>query len=181
MGEQTRLFVALSLPQEIREALAGWAAGVAPTGLRLVAQEDLHVTVAFLGSRPQADAEVVAALLPLLAVEPGTLSTAGALWLGPKRPGVLTVALAVTAQLTALHTLVGQVLAAAVGYEPDQRRFQPHVTVGRVGCGERIADAATSEAPPALTFDADALTLYRSSERSDGPRYEPIVFRPFGG
>lgn len=176
-GEQPRLFVALSLPADVRAALAAWAVRAAPAGARRVPQENLHVTLAFLGSRPQADAEVVAALLPILARPPGALATAEALWLPPRRPAVLAVALAVTPELTELHASVSQVLAAAVGYEPEQRRFRPHVTLGRAARETRIPDLEPSEMPPALTFAAEALTLYRSSPGPDGPRYEPLAVR----
>jgi len=91
MSDRLRLFVALDLPQEVRRALAGWATHVAPDGVRAVRAENLHLTLAFLGSRSQQEADTVAALLPGLARPLGTLSTAGALWLSPRRPKVLTV------------------------------------------------------------------------------------------
>jgi len=94
MSDRLRLFVAVDLPQDVRGALAGWATRVAPDGVQPVRAENLHLTLAFLGSRSQHEADTVAALLPGLARPLDTLSTAGALWLSPRRPTVLTVALA---------------------------------------------------------------------------------------
>ncbi len=60
-----RLFVALELPAEVRGALAAWArrAGRGPGHgrLRLVEPESLHVTLCFLGSRPMAEVDEIAA------------------------------------------------------------------------------------------------------------------------
>jgi len=49
-----------------------------------VPEANLHLTLAFLGSRSRADADAVAALLPALAGPLGVLTTAGALWLARK-------------------------------------------------------------------------------------------------
>jgi len=170
MSDRLRLFVALDLPPDVRGALAGWATRVAPDGVRPVRAENLHLTLAFLGSRSQEEAAAVAALLPGLARPLGPLSTAGALWLSPRRPTVLTVALA-GPQLQALQESVAAALAESVGYEPQQRRFRPHVTVGRVA---RIGSRDVADAP-ALTFAAGALTLYRSHTGTAGSRYEPLA------
>jgi len=177
MSERLRLFVAADLPRHVRAELVRWAAQAAPPEARRVPEANLHVTLAFLGSRSPADADAVAALLPALAGPLGALTTAGALWLPPRRPVVLTVALAVTPQWEALHRSVAAALADAVGYEPEHRHFRPHVTVGRVRQATRIATTELPE-PPALTFGAEALTLYRSHNGPDGSRYERLASKP---
>jgi len=177
MSERLRLFVAVDLPRDVRGALAAWAARAAPDGVRLVPEENLHLTLAFLGSRSKAQAVAVGALLPGVAEPLGELRSAGALWLSPRRPTVLTVALSLTPQLQALRTAVSEALSTSVGYEPDRRRFRPHVTVGRVARGMRISNAELPPAP-ALTFGADALTLYRSYPGPGGSRYEPLASVP---
>jgi len=60
-----RLFVALELPEDVRVALVAWRPR--DGGLRPVAAESLHVTLAFLGWREAADADMIGALLlPLI-------------------------------------------------------------------------------------------------------------------
>jgi 2'-5' RNA ligase len=174
MGERLRLFVAVDLPPAVRGELARWADEAAPPEVRRVAEENLHLTLAFLGARSADEADSVAALLPGVVSPMGELRTAGALWLPPRRPGVLTVALAGEPSLEALQAAVAGALGDAIGYDPEHRRFRPHVTVGRVRRGARV-EALSLPDPPELVFAAEALTLYRSHTGPGGSRYETLA------
>lgn len=170
-----RLFVALDLPADARAALAAWADAAAPPQVRRMPVANLHVTLAFLGARGADDAAAAGALLAGLARPLGTLHTAGALWLAPRRPHVLTVALGAQEALSSLHGDVVAGLTAAIGFEPDRRPFRPHVTLGRVPRSARIDTRGELDPPvPELAFDACALTLYRSHTGPGGARYEPL-------
>jgi 2'-5' RNA ligase len=173
-----RLFVALDLPAAVRCELAAWCSRVAPEGVRRVPVENLHLTLAFLGSWSPDDAEAVAALLPALAAaQPlGALETAAALWLAPRRPGVLAVAIAGGDRLGALRAELVGALVSAVAFEREQRAFLPHVTVGRVARGKRVRAAALDA--PRLSFAATALTLYRSHTSAGAARYEVLARVP---
>ena len=57
-----RLFVALELPAPAVEAVVAWRPADDPA-LRLVGRESLHVTLAFLGAREEADVPVIAEAL----------------------------------------------------------------------------------------------------------------------
>jgi RNA 2',3'-cyclic 3'-phosphodiesterase len=175
MSARLRLFVAVDLPAHVRSALAQWAEAVAPPGVRCVPAENLHLTLAFLGSRSLDEADAVAALLPELTTAVGELRTEGALWLPPRRPGVLSVALGSAEGLVALHTAVVSALREAVGHEPDHPSFRPHVTVGRMRRGTGVRPAALAPPPPVLAFAPEALTLYRSHTGPDGARYEALA------
>jgi len=139
-----RLFVALDLPLDARTALAQWADAAAPSAVRRVPADNLHVTLAFLGSRDEADAAAAGRVLAARAVAVGTLDTAGALWLPPRRPGVLTVALRADDGLAALQAELVAALVVAIGFEAETRPFRPHITVGRVPRGTRIDPRAAS-------------------------------------
>lgn len=170
-----RLFVALDVAAEVRLALAAWADAVAPPVVRRVPADNLHVTLAFLGSRDEAEATTVADVLATCARGLGRLHLAGALWLPPRRPGVLTVALSRGAGLSALQADVVAALRRTVSFEPETRPFRPHITVGRVPRGTPIDTRRPLEPPPpALSFKPPALTLYRSHTGAGGARYEPL-------
>jgi 2'-5' RNA ligase len=175
-----RLFVALELPVDVREALAEWAREVAGNdpALRLVVVDALHVTLAFLGHRAEDEVEVIAAAVRSAGEaadpRPSGLRLAQPLWLAPRRPHVLTVALEdPDGGLAALYDAVWDALAP-LGFEPEKRPFLPHVTVARVRKGARVRPHELP-APAALEFTGAALTLFRSHLGGRGPaRYEAL-------
>jgi RNA 2',3'-cyclic 3'-phosphodiesterase len=169
-----RLFVALELPAAARAALAAWADAVAPAAMRRAPAENLHVTLAFLGARAPADAEAVGALLAGLARPLGPLAVEGPLWLPPRRPGVLAVALGAGPALAELHAELVTALAGAIGFEPERRALRPHVTVARARREARLR-AVELDPPPALRFEAEALVLHRSHTGTGGARYEALA------
>lgn len=174
-----RLFVALELPGDVREALAAWtrAAAAGDPALRSVSAEALHVTLAFLGER---DAEEVPRLSEAVRGAPGpgcdevgALSTGGVVWLAPRRPHVLTVAVEDgDGALERLHGAVWERLEA-LGHQRERRAWRPHVTVARVRHGARPARLELPE-PPRLHFAGDALTLFCSHHGGGPARYEAL-------
>lgn len=174
-----RLFVALEPPPAVRAALAAWAreaVGEDPQ-LRLVAPEALHLTLAFLGERPDADAQLLA---PALAralgrglVPPRDAHALEPLWLAPRRPHVLTVAVADPAGL--LGDLQARIVAAVSGaldWEPERRAFRPHVTVARVRRNQHVRPRGLPPLPAAARapWTTGGVTLLRSA----GGQYEPV-------
>jgi RNA 2',3'-cyclic 3'-phosphodiesterase len=61
--ERLRLFCALCLPDETIRRLVGWQAQELRGGGRLVSPGNLHLTLAFLGSRPAAELPSIAGVL----------------------------------------------------------------------------------------------------------------------
>ncbi len=104
----------------------------------------------------------------------GPLAVDGALWLPPRRPGVLAVALRAEPALGELHADLLAGLERAIGFEPERRALRPHVTVARARGRERLRAVALDPEPAALEFEAEALVLYRSHTGPDGSRYEPL-------
>lgn len=171
-----RLFVALELPADVRAQLAAWADAAAPRPVHRVPADNLHLTLAFLGSRSAEEASAAGALLAALAQPLGVLRAAGALWLPPRRPRVLTVALDVGEALAAMQADLVTALQAAIGFEREARPFRPHVTVGRVARDARVDGRRALDPPaPVVSFHAVALTLYRSHTGPGGSRYEPLA------
>ena len=174
-----RLFVALDVPAPARAALAAFRDAAAdPAVWRPVADASLHVTLAFLGHRPDADAAAVADVLAGLeqrAAPPAALGAA--LLLPPRRARVLTVALADEGgALAAVQADVAGALAAAGLYTPEARPFRPHVTVARLRSGARAPRAVAAEPEP-LAFAAGPVVLYRSHLGRGGAAYEPLWVR----
>jgi RNA 2',3'-cyclic 3'-phosphodiesterase len=181
---RARLFVALDLPDELREGIVAWGReALADPALRPVAPESLHVTLAFLGYRPEREIEAISAVVrersgpapwvELLDPEPRPARGRGRLFALPVlSPGT-----------EALQAGVSEGLAAAGFYEPEKRPFWPHVTVARVRPEARGSrrPAIVSEPPgklPAELSEAQIcrrITLYRSELQPTGARYVPLA------
>jgi 2'-5' RNA ligase len=179
-----RLFVALDLPDELREGVAAWGReALGDPALRPVAPESLHVTLAFLGQRPEEEIERIAAVVEE--------NVGPAPWMElrdpeprPPRGRARLYALpALSPGTEALQAGVAQGLAAAGSYEPEKRSFWPHVTVARVrpeGRGSR-RPAVVSDPPGKLPEGLSEaricrrMTLYRSELQPTGARYVPLA------
>jgi RNA 2',3'-cyclic 3'-phosphodiesterase len=174
-----RLFVALDLPADVRSGLAGWARSAVDGDkrLRLVAPESLHATLVFLGELPDA-APAAAALGAALDPVPAApaLGVGRALWLAPRRPHVLTVALEdPSGGLARIQAAILDELVRETGHEAERRRFLPHVTVARVRGRLRPFELP---APPAAAFHPPAVTLYRSRLGRGPAVYEAVTSVP---
>lgn len=126
-----RLFVAIPIPTEIRESISSFYESLGPVkGIKAVPAENLHITLDFLG-------EVGEEALPgltesLTAVAGRTLSfTMELKGVGafPSLAGPKTLWVAM-AKEKALFDLANEVKAVVAS--GDQKRFSPHLTVGRV-------------------------------------------------
>jgi 2'-5' RNA ligase len=172
-----RLFAALELPGDVREELARWRDGVLARveGLRPVRTEALHVTLVFLGHRPEDEVEAIGEAVVAAAAPVGELAVGEPAWLPPRRPRVLVADLEdPSGACAALQARVAEALVRVAGHEPEVRPFRPHVTVARVRAHERVRPVEL-EPPAPLRFRPAALVLYRSRLERGGARYEPVA------
>ena len=171
-----RLFVALELPEAARAALVAFRDAAAdPDVWRPVADEALHLTLAFLGRRPAGDVTIVSSVLREAAEVAPRLVLGGALLLPPRRARVLCAVLEdPDGTLTGLQSRVSDELTAAGVYTPEKRPFRAHATVARLRPRAR-APRSVSEAPEPLEFAGGPLTLFESRLHPHGARYEPLT------
>jgi 2'-5' RNA ligase len=179
-----RLFVALDLPDRVRDGLAAWGrAELVDPELRPVRPESLHVTLIFLGHRGAAEVEEIAAAVRRGGAPAPLLKLEDPIPLPRRRRASLFALPAPSPATTDLrHGLVGR-LAAAGLHETEERDFWPHVTVARVraeGRGSR-RPAAVARRPGDLPdglkepFLGVRMTLYRSELQPGGARYAPLA------
>ena len=173
-----RLFVALELPAEVRAGLAafGQQAAAHDKALRPARADALHLTLAFLGHRALEEVDPARAAVRAMVGSPAPVLTLGdPLWLAPRRPHVLTVALQEDdGVLGALQAAVVERLVDALPWQPEARPFRAHITVARVRREWRPRVDDLPDAPRA-TFPAGAVVLFRSHLGGPGPtRHEPL-------
>lgn len=122
----SRCFVAIELPAEVRATLLR----LAPTGrgCRPVLDEQLHLTLHFLGER---DPDAVLDALAGVSFEPFTLRIGGVgVFEGQDRDRICWAGVEENPELLALHRDVGRALAP-VGFVPEARPYHPHITLAR--------------------------------------------------
>ena len=168
------------LPEAARRALWSWSAGLDPAVWRRVPAENLHVTLAFLGERAEADAVAAGEVLrrAAAAAAPLELRCAAAIGLPPRRPRVAALSLADADGRTGLADLqdaVADGLVRAGVYERERRAFLPHVTVGRARARGGSPGAAPSDGP-ACGFAATSVALFASR----AGRYETVASAVLG-
>jgi RNA 2',3'-cyclic 3'-phosphodiesterase len=170
-----RLFVALELPAPARDALVAFRDAADPEVWRPVAPEAIHVTLAFLGRRPDGDVATIEPLLQAAAGPAPSLRLGAALLLPPRRARVLCAAVSdPDGTLAALQAQVGSALSDAGVYTPETRPFRAHATVARLRARARAPRSVEAVVEP-VAFAGGPLTLFESRLHPHGARYEPLV------
>jgi RNA 2',3'-cyclic 3'-phosphodiesterase len=181
MDDRLRLFVALELPAEARAALAAFRDRADAAVWRPVRDEALHLTLAFLGSRPASDVDVVAGVLRAARGGGVPLVLGAPLLLPPRRARVLCADVADPGgSLSALQARVSAGLVQAGVYEAEKRPFRAHATVARLRAGARAPREWSGDGPERVAFEGGPLTLFRSRLSRAGAAYEPLVQVPLG-
>jgi RNA 2',3'-cyclic 3'-phosphodiesterase len=181
---RARLFVALDLPDDVREGVVAWGReALADPALRPVPPESLHVTLAFLGYRPEKEIERIAAAVGESAGPAPWVELRDPEQRPPRGRARLFALPAISPGAEALQAGLEQRLVEAGFYEPEKRPFWPHVTVARVRPEARGSrrPAVVFEPPGPLPQElsepriAVRMTLYRSVLQPTGARYVPLA------
>lgn len=184
MSNVVRTFVAVEIPLEVKDRAQRMIGQLRATAAKVkwVAPEHMHWTLKFLGNIDMLEIPAVCeavkqAVEPLAAFD---LEARGAgafpdvrrprtVWVGTGRG---------TDQMIELHDAVEFELAK-LGYRSENRRFRPHLTVGRVrqspqGIGELgrlIEQYAEFDGGVSLV---DEVVVFSSELGQDGPTHEPL-------
>lgn len=157
--------------------------------VKWVEPHNLHLTLKFLGDVDlleipelcQAVTDAVAELPPFEIEARGAgafpdLRHPRTVWLGVGRG---------TEEMVQLHDIVEQSLAP-LGFRQEQRRFRPHLTIGRVrGGGPGIAELAENLAEQADfaggVSSVEEVVVLSSELSRTGPTYEVLATAPLNG
>jgi 2'-5' RNA ligase len=193
-----RLFIALPMPDVVQERIARIVGVLAERELpvRWVAAESAHLTLHFLGETAPERAELVRMGLGSAVTRhaPFSMRTADVgVFPDFRKPRVIWQGLTgQTDRLAALHNDIGRQLVR-LEFEVDNRRFHPHVTLGRVrdnpppSLGADVQRALNDRRVAALIADAaieitaTEVLLVRSFLERGGSRHVPIDRYPLRG
>ncbi len=180
-----RLFIAIELPDSIRDQIIGAIdrlQQVVPRhAIRWIPPENLHLTLKFLGEVPETQINRIRINLEHAVrghqIFAFTVSGAGC-FPTPKKPRVLWLGLHEKGDaLVSLRNTVEQHIAP-LGFPTEKRPFSPHLTIGRVKrhikgktlseIGDGVETATIGEL---AKWQCESVNLMQSTLSSDGARY----------
>lgn len=178
MPDVIRAFIALELPGQIRQELARISQALAdkapPRAVRWVKPDKMHLTLRFLGDTAVAQIPAINQALDEWTREQAPFSLhLDRLGCFPnrKRPRVIWVGLQGNeAELFAFKRGIDALLLP-FGWEVENKKFQAHLTLGRVKDGRQLANLPWDMQVEPLTFLVTAVALIESRLTSQGPIY----------
>jgi RNA 2',3'-cyclic 3'-phosphodiesterase len=181
---RARLFVALDLPQAVREGIGAWGRReLDDPALRRLPVDSLHVTLVFLGYRPEKEIGRIGEIVEALAGPAPRIELGDPVQRPPRGQARLYALPVESPQTVALQGELERRLAAERLHEPEKRAFWPHLTVARVrpeGGGSkrpRRVESPPGGLPQGLLqpIGAVRLALYRSELKPQGAQYTPLA------
>lgn len=170
-----RLFVGLELPESAKDRLLLAQGGV--IGARWQTAGQLHLTLRFIGDVDGRQADDVDAALSRLRFGRFDVALAGVGAFGrPGQPRVLWAGVAPKAPLIALNKKIGHAMVA-MGLPPEERRYDPHVTLARFGgrggpIDGFLAAHGAFQTPP---FSIGHISLFSSTLGHGGAHYDVVA------
>lgn len=174
-----RLFVAIELPESIRERFALLCGGV--PGARWLSPETMHLTLRFIGEVQEAalgdiDAALAGIHAPGFEIMLDGIGSFG----NADRPRAIWAGVARNPALEHLHGKIESALVRT-GLPPEGRKFTPHVTLGRVKSAKsaRVGEFVAAHNPfQAGPFKVLGFTLFSSFLSHSGAIHTPeVVYR----
>jgi len=188
---EMRIFVGLDIEEEIRARISRFITEMrelAPD-VRWVSPESLHVTLKFIGEKPDASVKQVEKSLASVSATAFNISFCGAgFFPTPKSARVCWIGIAADPGLAKLASEIEDSLFA-IGIPKESRAFSPHLTLARTGSGafsrqrsakqnqrfERLQQRLSNVPFPEFgTMTSHEFFLYRSQLSSQGSRYTKI-------
>ena len=173
------LFIAVPLPLDVAERLAGLGGGV--PGARWVPAENMHVTLRYLGELDGMMADDVCASLAGIDSSPFEIAIEGVDHFGSRKEAhVVYAGVQPREPLKRLRDKI-EIALQRIGIKADERKYQPHVTLARMrrGNAERVGRFLEVNgllvSPP---FHIDAFCLYESMRGRDGAIYREVERYP---
>jgi RNA 2',3'-cyclic 3'-phosphodiesterase len=181
-----RSFIAIEIPKDVRDGIVGLQANLkssAGSSVRWVANDNLHLTLIFLGEVEENFLNKVKEQLVSVVktVKPfkANLNGLGA-FPSQRSPRVIWIGFdkgkdeSVDLQASAEKALV------TIGYKPEERKFHPHLTIGRVKGVVKEPAKIFETSYASRIFPVKSIVLFKSTLRPQGPIYEKLQEFNFG-
>jgi 2'-5' RNA ligase len=192
MPEYTRVFIAIAIPEALERQLVRFQEELAPAipGCRWTSALPFHLTLAFLGDVPNSDLSEICRVVAASAgeIEPFEIEVKGVgafpsaikprvIWAGVTAPNLK---LLFDLQESIVYSLAG------IGHRPDDQRFHPHVTLGRIkhqrhGPGDLTGIIERYRLWSAGQYTVTDVEVFASTLGPTGPAYNVLGRGPLAG
>jgi 2'-5' RNA ligase len=178
MDKKKRMFVAATLPDDVRAALGqvseALAAQMPPRSVRWVKPNLLHVTLRFLGDTAVSQLSTISSELDRIAANhaPLRLYVSGlGCFPNRKRPRVIWAGL--EGEITAVQSLKQDIdaILEPLGWARETRPFKPHLTLGRVKDSRKLQGIEWGTEVKEMAAPVTAVHLIESQLTPQGPIY----------
>jgi len=184
MQEKIRTFIAIPLPESLRDELVRTAQDAFGNHLhvRVVPGTNIHATLKFLGEiNPENVERIVQGLKEISSRQQAfQMEVVGVgAFPDPRFPRVIFAAMAGdTERIVRLASEVDR-MTAKLGAPPESRPYAPHLTIARVRSQKQLGllrkRLLTLEDKRFGTFPVEEVVLYRSDLSPTGARYTPLA------
>jgi len=171
-----RLFIAVEIPEEVREELENLVRVLKHkvSNVKWVEKENFHITLRFIGEVQEYKVQTIEDIIDEVSSNfyPFDIGLKGVgnfpyvIWVGIDKGKDILGDIS--------YSIEGLLIKA--GFPPTDKLFSPHITLGRVK--KRIENFQGGDFGP-LSFQADSITLMQSQLFSSGPVYTPLKVFPF--
>jgi RNA 2',3'-cyclic 3'-phosphodiesterase len=172
--ERLRLFCALRLPDDVLDRLQAWQ-GEKLSG-RIVPRENLHATLAFLGSRPSTELPEITAALAEASRDAGKIVFSPRRYRETRSVGMLVFD-DQSGEGRRLAERLYDGLERLGVYQREKRPWLPHVTVLRFRSPPKLDPVV----PELGTFGPSDAAVYMSRLPPSGAQYEALETVALGG
>jgi 2'-5' RNA ligase len=170
-----RVFVAVSLPDEVRMALSDRLAQVTFPG-RVTPPQNWHITFRFLGNIGAVVYERFLAGLDTSDLGDPFRVGLGSLgaFPGARKASVIWVGVSKGEERLRQLAEVCEEAAQTAGLSPNERPFHPHLSLSRVRPPQDARRLVDQVPALGLEWHCKSVVVYRSHLGRDGARYEPL-------
>lgn len=176
-----RIFLAINLPEEIKEKLIKYQSQWLDLPVKWVKKENLHITLMFLGYLSDEDLlEVLKITKEVASRNPAFSINLKKILYGPPKkmpPRMVWVEGEKSKEFTILRDDLEKSLTGSekISFSPENRTFSPHITLGRIRAWE-LRQIEPEERPIvdeeiSLSFEVNSIEVMESELKRGGPEY----------
>lgn len=176
-----RTFLAIELDEPTRQAVEELVAYLqrhyGAAKIKWTPSANLHITTRFIGTTAPQQLPVLCTKLreALTASAAFNLALGEVIFFPVRRPHVLALDVPVSAELQQLAQVLEHAVGAC-GFTPEERPFQPHLTLARFAKRLPPLPKITTSVPSELPVQR--IVLFNSENTTHGSRYIPLAHFP---